>query len=175
MWMTHLLGPPGFHHGSETRCQGSRGSMMSRADEGDADCSTTEKQLVLREKHLLGDEHSHCRTGILLRHETQTIPTDSKNLIPYHLLSPVNGCKEKCIANLSLELSFRATQFKERKYPCEISFLIMERGLKLFRKVLWHNPPKKDTQMKVALVQQTCLLTSGQHNCSFFYFTKNFG
>lgn len=113
--------------------------------------------------------------GILLPHETQTIPTDSKNLIPYHLLSPVNGCKEKCIANLSLELSFRATQFKERKYPCEISFLIMERGLKLFRKVLRHNPPKKDTQMKVALVQQTCLLTSGQHNCSFFYFTKNFG
>lgn len=52
--MTHLLEPLGYHDISEAKCRGSRGLMKSQSEEGDANCSTIEKQLVHREKCTLG-------------------------------------------------------------------------------------------------------------------------
>lgn len=124
--MTHLLGPLELHHVSEVGCRGSRGSMNSQPDERDTDYSRIGKHLVPREKHLLGDEKfSVPHQALFLPLNTQTSPAHLNHLIRLHLLSPVNGYKEKCIANLSLGLSPRATKFKEKEYPWEISSVII--------------------------------------------------
>lgn len=52
--MTHLSEARGLRHSSEAKCRGGRGSMKHQPGEGDAGCSTTEKQLVPGEKRMLG-------------------------------------------------------------------------------------------------------------------------
>lgn len=54
MLMTHLSEARGLRHSSEAKCRGGRGSMKHQPGEGDAGCSTTEKQLVPGEKRMLG-------------------------------------------------------------------------------------------------------------------------
>lgn len=105
MLRTHLLGPVGLHRVSEVGCGGSRGSMKSQPDERDADGSAVEKHLVPREKTAGRKKFSLPHHAFSLLLKTQTRPANLNHLRWLHLLYHGNDYKEKCTANLSLELS----------------------------------------------------------------------
>lgn len=105
MLRTHLLGPVGLHRVREVGCGGSRGSMKSQPDERRWWLSSRKTSGAQGKRPAGRKKFSLPYQAFSLLLTTQTRPANLNHLRWLHLLYRGNDYKEKCTANLSLELS----------------------------------------------------------------------